>query len=111
MMNELKARATPDPRGPNGSAQVSSSTSIPSSSSMHPRPQAPVGTLSDAKLGKASTTTINTKVDSEPSDTGNAVQTSGGMVTIGIAGACIGITMFVTHRVFRRLWYRSLDDL
>ncbi|KAF8344963.1 hypothetical protein F5887DRAFT_1282952 [Amanita rubescens] len=111
MMNELKARATPDSSRPNGNAHVSSSTSSSSSSSVRHGPQTPVGTSRDAKLGKASTTTINPMVDNEPSDTGNSVQTYGGMVTIGIAGAGIGITMFVIHRVFRRLWYRSLGDL
>jgi hypothetical protein len=67
----------------------------------------PVSRSKDAELGKESTTTI----DNEPSNTGKSVQTSGGMVTIGIAGACIGITMLVMHRIFRRLWYRSLNDL
>ncbi|KAF8348424.1 hypothetical protein F5887DRAFT_1248751 [Amanita rubescens] len=69
MMKELKARATPDPGGPNGSAHaVSPSTLPPSSSSMDPGSQAPVGTPRDAKLGKASTTKIDTMADNEPLD-------------------------------------------
>ena len=110
-MNELKARATPDASSPNASAHVSPSTLSPSSSSMDPGPHAPVGTPREAKLGKTSTMTINTTADTEPSDTGNSAQTYGGMITIGIAGACIGITIFVIHKVFRRLGYQSLVDL
>ena len=102
-MNELKTRATPGPSGPNGSAHVPSTTISPSGSSTHPGPEVPEVTPRDAKLGKASMTTVNTTADNEPSNTGNSVQTYGGMVKIGIAGVCIGITMFVMHRFFRRL--------
>jgi len=109
MMNELKARATPDPSSPEGNANMTSSTLFPSSPSMHPGPQAAVGTPRDAKLGEASTT--NTTADDEPSDMGNSIQTYGSMVTIAITGACIGITMFATHRVFRRLWYQDITSL
>ena len=100
MMSEIKARATSD-TGPNGSARASLS---PSSPSMDPEPQAPVlVTPRDAKLEKAFTTTINAMADNELSDTGNSLQAYRGMVTIGIAGAFIGITMLLIPRVFRRL--------
>lgn len=109
MMNELKAtRVTLDPSSPNGSANVSPSTLSPASS---PGSQAAVGALRGANLGETATTTIDTTADNEPSDTGNLAQTYGGMITIEIAGACIGITMFVIYKVFRRLGYRSLVDL
>jgi hypothetical protein len=42
MMNELKARGTPDSSSPNESAHESSSTLSPFGSSIDPRPQAPV---------------------------------------------------------------------